>query len=298
MTLSQLRYFSTLAKVQNFTKASVKLYISQPALSKAISDLESELDVRLFDRDSRQVRLTIYGERFLKYIDKALEEVDKGQKELDRLRKTAQNEVTIGCTYSMLSVIVRELLKDFAPDHKEIRVHYKPEKTNRAVMEDLLKSETDIAFVYEEDPRVNETVVWRQHIFAEMLQSHRLASKAVVTPHDLQSENIIVPSEEASLRRFTDEFFKDCTEDISICYVSDNYIERSLALEFGENAVLLTPKLPDLKPNFMFKPLADCKHYREVYMASCKDKQASQAEKTVWNYIMSKRPLIVAMQQK
>ena len=58
MELLQLRYFCVVAKHQNMTKAAASLMISQPALSKTIASLEKELELRLFDRTTRDVRLT------------------------------------------------------------------------------------------------------------------------------------------------------------------------------------------------------------------------------------------------
>ena len=65
MELLQLRYFCVVAKHQNMTKAAAELMISQPALSKTIASLEKELELRLFDRTTRDVRLTRSGELLL-----------------------------------------------------------------------------------------------------------------------------------------------------------------------------------------------------------------------------------------
>ena len=65
MFLQEIRCFIAVAECLNFTAASNKLYISQPGLSKIISNLEKELNVRLFIRNTRSVRLTKAGEEFL-----------------------------------------------------------------------------------------------------------------------------------------------------------------------------------------------------------------------------------------
>ncbi len=60
MELSQLQYFCKVAELEHFTKASDELHISQPALSKAILNLENELGIPLFERKKRNVYLTEY----------------------------------------------------------------------------------------------------------------------------------------------------------------------------------------------------------------------------------------------
>ena len=69
MNLYQLRYFTTLAQEEHYTKAALKLHITQPSLTHAIHLLEDELDVALFEKKGRNVVLTKYGKLFLKEID-------------------------------------------------------------------------------------------------------------------------------------------------------------------------------------------------------------------------------------
>ena len=65
MNLFQLRYFVTLAKMQHYTRAAHELCITQPSLSHAISQLEAELGVALFEKSGRNTTLTSFGEEFL-----------------------------------------------------------------------------------------------------------------------------------------------------------------------------------------------------------------------------------------
>ena len=65
MNLYHLRYFVTLAHLEHYTKAADVLAITQPSLSHAISSLEEELGVKLFEKNGRNVSLTKYGKSFL-----------------------------------------------------------------------------------------------------------------------------------------------------------------------------------------------------------------------------------------
>ena len=58
MNMIQMKYFITAAKCLNFTKAADKLFITQPALSRQIASMEAELNMQLFIRNNRSVRLT------------------------------------------------------------------------------------------------------------------------------------------------------------------------------------------------------------------------------------------------
>jgi LysR family hydrogen peroxide-inducible transcriptional activator len=77
MTLSELRYLSTLATERHFGRAAQAAHVSQPALSAAIKHLEEELGTRLFERDASGVRLTQTGERVVAQARKVLDEADR-----------------------------------------------------------------------------------------------------------------------------------------------------------------------------------------------------------------------------
>ena len=69
MELTQLQYFRTVARIQNITRAAKALHISQPALSRAISRLEEELDASLFERSGNRITLSPSGVAFLNRVD-------------------------------------------------------------------------------------------------------------------------------------------------------------------------------------------------------------------------------------
>lgn len=79
MDLLSLRYFQTVAKLENMTLAAEILQISQPAISKMIKNLEGELNVKLFDRTGKYIRLNEYGKRFLVKVDLALQTLEEGK---------------------------------------------------------------------------------------------------------------------------------------------------------------------------------------------------------------------------
>ena len=82
MEFLQLKYFQLVARHEHITRASEELHIAQPTLSIAISRLEEELGVSLFDRVGRQIKLNQYGRAFLKTVDKIFLQLEDGKKEL------------------------------------------------------------------------------------------------------------------------------------------------------------------------------------------------------------------------
>ena len=96
MHLRQLEYFYVLAKMEHCTKASEKLYITQPSLSHAISELEKELGTKLFERVGRNIHLNKHGRCFLPHVEKALAELKIGEKELLMLSDPSKGQINLG----------------------------------------------------------------------------------------------------------------------------------------------------------------------------------------------------------
>src|SRR5690606_7036629 len=89
MNLYHLRYFVTLAHLEHYTKAAEILCITQPSLSYAITSLENELGVKLFEKDGRNVSLTKYGSTFLIDVKHALDILDSS---VNNLQITGKGE--------------------------------------------------------------------------------------------------------------------------------------------------------------------------------------------------------------
>ena len=99
MELSQLRYFQTVSRLEHFTRAAEELHISQPSLSKSISNLEEELGVQLFDRDNRNVHLNSYGRAMLAHVDKVMFELDEAMTELRDMKSGEGGSIRIASSF-------------------------------------------------------------------------------------------------------------------------------------------------------------------------------------------------------
>src|SRR5690348_10886898 len=94
--LRHLRYFLAVAAEGHFTRAAAKLHITQPTLSHQIQELENQLDVQLFDRIARRVRLTAAGELLVPHANRVLGELTKAQVALDELRGLKRGVLKVG----------------------------------------------------------------------------------------------------------------------------------------------------------------------------------------------------------
>ena len=111
MTLLQLLYFETLARVLHYTRAAEELHISQPSLSYSIAELEKELGVSLFKREKRKIALTPYGERFLPYVKKTMALLEEGKATLRQMKDKAPMNIRLGYFHSISASLVPPIVK-------------------------------------------------------------------------------------------------------------------------------------------------------------------------------------------
>src|SRR5215813_15375912 len=95
MDLLQLHYFQTVARLEHVTRAAEELRVAQPALSKTIARLETELGVPLFDRRGRRVALNTCGRAFLRHVERLFMALEDGRQELADLASLTRGTVTV-----------------------------------------------------------------------------------------------------------------------------------------------------------------------------------------------------------
>jgi LysR family nitrogen assimilation transcriptional regulator len=120
--LRQLRYFSAVAKQQNFARAAAQLRIAQPALSRQIALLESELGVKLFKRHPRGVISTPEGELLLKRVDFALRYIEDTRQEVSQLQSDVGGTVILGLQPSLAEFLGPPLIQHCVTNFPNIRL--------------------------------------------------------------------------------------------------------------------------------------------------------------------------------
>ena len=141
--LDSYKIFCEVAKCDSFSKAAELLYITQPAVSQSIMQLEEELGIRLFTRTSRGVVLTNEGQTLFEYVNSAINLINVGEKKLIESKNLMTGELKIGVG----DTISRYFLLPFLEEFNSLYSNIKLKIINRTTFElcDLLKSgEVDI----------------------------------------------------------------------------------------------------------------------------------------------------------
>src|SRR3954452_18034348 len=120
--LRHLRYFLAVAETAHFTRAAAKLHVTQPTLSHQIRRLEEQMNLRLFDRLGRRVKLTAAGETLLPYARKVLQELERAQVALTELHGLKSGLLRIRIMQTVNACVIPEIVARFSAEHDGIRV--------------------------------------------------------------------------------------------------------------------------------------------------------------------------------
>ena len=140
----RLKVFFTAAQHLNFTKAAAALYISQPAISKNIIELEKKLCVSLFDRKGNNLELTAEGQILFKYAKEIFILYNKASQEILDLQQTTVGSMELGASTTISQYILPPLLATFLNEHPNYIIKMTQFNT-RSIEEMLIDRTIDLA---------------------------------------------------------------------------------------------------------------------------------------------------------
>ena len=199
MDIEYLKEFITLAEKLNFSQAAGDHYITQPALTKHIKQLETELGTGLFYRNRQKVRLTPMGELFLPEAEKIV----SACADAVRVLREAQAQYAASLKISFLDPVIREempqWIKSFHEKFPDVQLTFSP--TNRlTAAEQLNNHECDLAATLQMPDFVHpdfETLCLRPDpICLFVSKEHPLAGADSICLQDLNGESLLLPSED------------------------------------------------------------------------------------------------------
>lgn len=206
MELLQLSYFRAVARHEHMTRAAEELNVTQPSLSRAISRLERELGVPLFNRQGRGLRLNQLGTTFLGHVDQVFRELDAATGRLRDMAGLERGSVSLaaGALHWL-----PEVVQPFLAIHPEVSFRL-AQRSLPEMIRLLAEGEIDYCFL-PETPLARRTS-WRHLRTAPISlivpSAHRLAGRASVQLSELANEEVILGKPGDVLREIMDDYFR------------------------------------------------------------------------------------------
>lgn len=194
MELRHLRYFVAVAEQRSFTSAAKRISVAQPALSQQIRQLEQELGVSLFERDSRPLRLTEAGALFFERAQNVLKAVNAAAIDARRAGSGQLGRLAIGFVSSSMYEVLPQIVNAYRDCYSTVELTFQ-EMIAAQIAKALEERTIDIGFsrpgLVDDSAFEQRTLVEEPYVVA-LPGTHRLASKRAVSLAELADEPFIL----------------------------------------------------------------------------------------------------------
>lgn len=194
MELRQIRYFVAVAEREHISEAAESLHVAQSAVSRQISNLETELGTELFERIGRNVKLTPIGKIFLEHALIALEAIDFAAKQVEEYLDPEQGTIKIGFPTSLASFLLPTVISAFKKEHPNVSFHLR-QGSYRYLINAVKNRELNLVFlgpVPKKDEIIDTKILFTEKISALLPATHPLATKKEIQLADLRNEPFVL----------------------------------------------------------------------------------------------------------
>lgn len=289
MNLNYLHYLRILARTEHYGKAAQELYISQPSLSYAISMLEDELGIKLFEKKGRNVKLTKYGRLFAQSVELSLSDLEYAQEKLKKLNSSYSGHIELSYYHTLGINFIPEIIKKYLnmKEYSETTFSLYQASSEESIRH-VLDRRADIGFCTHIDhkkfPQIETFPVNKEYFYIVVSKDHPLGKNTTISLKALSKFPFVAFSKKSGLRQLIDKIFKQWNVECSIDFEAEQGSSVAGIVAAGLGISLL-PDIPLPEMNIVKIPLEEPIPPRITYMIIVKNQYLSEAAEHFKNFI-------------
>jgi DNA-binding transcriptional LysR family regulator len=277
MEMQQVRYFVALARTLNFTRAAEQCNVSQPALTRAIQQLEYELGGPLFHRERNNTHLSELGRMMLPYLESVEASTQAAKQAAQSAKKIENITLTLGAMCTIGPQLVAELIVRFQAEHPDIEVSVIDGEAHQMI-EALEKGDLHISIVGLPDElpdTLHQVPIFSERFVIVLPPGHPWEKKNAIRVADLNGEPYV--------GRSNCEVFQMVTEDFARRGVAtkkvfssprDDWVQKMIKAGLGFG---FFPEYCVTDPDLVVRPLIEPCYSRTIYLATVRGRPHSPA---------------------
>jgi DNA-binding transcriptional LysR family regulator len=182
----RLQVFHTVANRLNFTRAAKELFITQPAVTRHIQELEQHFKARLFERNGTRIRLSSAGKRLLQHTEALFAVYRNLEFDMSALTQVHAGRLMLGASMTAAPYIIPPILADFHSRYEDIQVSLVTGNT-QSVEQALERKEIDLGIVegHSRNSSIRYTEFMKDEIVLVSNPGHPMARRSAIRPEDL-----------------------------------------------------------------------------------------------------------------
>ena len=228
------------AKRGSISAAARHLYVTQPAVSVGIAQLENELGVKLFFRTSRGIKLTQEGETLYEYVAGAMTYLESGEDKLRDLNNLDGGVLRVGASDMTLKFYLLDHLERFHREHPKVRLTVSNNPTPRS-LEELKNGNIDFCVITEPVKEDGEIVYKRVKTIRDIMvctpEKYALLGGGPQTFDSVLSNTMVMLDRETSTRRYEEEWMRKCGVSEELLQPDIELATSDLVVDFASRGI-------------------------------------------------------------
>lgn len=293
MEPQQLRAFIEIAETGSFSEAAQQLNITQPAISKRVASLETELNHQLFDRIGRSVKLTEAGHALLPRARRILMDIEDTRRALSNLRGIVSGTLTVGTSHHIGLHRLPPILRKYSKLYPDVKLDMKFIDSEQA-FDGINYGHIELGIITlspspSPSPHVIQETVWTDDLVVMVHKDHPLLNQLEpVSLATLATLPAILPSNTTITRRIVEQHFRKANLTLNVS-MSTNYLETiKMMVSIGLGWSLLPSTMLDDSVRAL--PVTDCPLQRPLGVVFHPDHSLSNAAKAMLDLLLADRP--------
>jgi DNA-binding transcriptional LysR family regulator len=226
MDIALLKTFIAVAETGSFSVAAERLFVTQPAISKRIAALESELDVRLFDRIGRTITLTEGGQALLPRAQTILLELEDSIRAISSLSSDIRGTLRFATSHHIGLHRLPPTLKRFTQSYPQVRLDIRFMDSEAACVA-VEHGDLELGIVTlppAPSDNLSTEVIWVDPLSIVVSRNHPLADRSAVTLGELAQHAAVLPASNTYTRGIAEKAFTHSGQALKVA-LSTNYLE-------------------------------------------------------------------------
>jgi DNA-binding transcriptional LysR family regulator len=277
MEMQHVRYFVAVAETLNFTAAARQCNVTQPALTRAIQQLEHELGGLLVNRERGNTHLTELGRIMHPYLCSIWQQTTAAKQAALAIRRLERARLRIGAMCTIGPQLVSDLIVRFQSEHPDVEIAVVDDGAT-GMLERLEKGDLEIALVgipSDLPPSMHQVPVFEERFVVVLPRNHRLVSRNPVRTADLHNEPYV--------SRTNCEVFKAVADDFASRGVvprkvfsspRDDWVQGMIKAGLGFG---FFPEHSVTEPDLVVRPLVEPEYSRMIFLATMRGRPHSAA---------------------
>jgi len=281
ISLRQLRVFLAVARQRHFRRAAEHLHLSQPAVSRHVADLEGELGIRLFDRNTREVLPTEAGRYLESAIERVLDELEDVLEHVHSEGERRRGKIHIAAVPTLSASLMPACIADCARAYPELAIQLH-DQAQTLVLDSVRGGEVDFGIAIEppEAGDFDSEVIMRDPFCLACPLDHPLARHKTVPWKKLQGQALILLDYSSGSRRLIDQVLQKHGVDARVVQQTGHTHTAFRMVEAGLG-ITITPALSSPPPTLAMRPLTPTEQ-RAVTLIRRRQRSLSPLAMLVW----------------